>query len=132
MSATVKELRDWLNTLDHDDVIGIDDGGLTIQVVDYDDMPAHFELGGVPDLPPTDDDFDENADDDLQRDDLPNADGADRPRDVEPPDDEARAAADSDAIAERYDAGHATRAELLAAERRLYRAIERKHAEPKQ
>lgn len=53
-------------------------------------------------------------------------------RDIEPPDDEARAAADSDAIAERYDAGHATRAELLAAERRLYRAIERKHAEPKQ
>lgn len=79
MSATVKELRDWLNTLDHDDVIGIDDGGLTIQVVDYDDAPAHFELGGVPDLPPTDDDFDENADDYLQRDDLPNADGADRP-----------------------------------------------------
>lgn len=53
-------------------------------------------------------------------------------RDIEPPDDEARAAADSDAIAERYDAGHATRAELLTAERRLYRAIERKHAEPKQ
>lgn len=49
MAATVKEIRDWLNSLLDDDVVGIDEGGLTLVVspcsVNY---TAHLEIGGMP------------------------------------------------------------------------------------
>jgi hypothetical protein len=39
------ELQAWLNTLDDDDCIGIDDGGLSLVVLDSN---AYYEIGGMP------------------------------------------------------------------------------------
>jgi hypothetical protein len=43
--TTAKELQDWAATLLPDEVVGIDDGGLTICVVG---QTAYLEIGGLP------------------------------------------------------------------------------------
>ena len=45
MAVTKKELIDWLNGLDDDDLIGIDDGGLILTVGGKED---YYEIGGLP------------------------------------------------------------------------------------
>ena len=45
MAVTKKELIDWLNSLDDDDLIGIDDGGLILTVGGKED---YYEIGGLP------------------------------------------------------------------------------------
>jgi hypothetical protein len=40
------ELKAWVATLDDDQIVGIDDGGLAIEVVGSD---AYIELGAMPD-----------------------------------------------------------------------------------
>ncbi len=40
-----RELQDWLGTLNDGDMVGIDDGGLTIVVAGSD---AYLEVGGIP------------------------------------------------------------------------------------
>ena len=45
MAVTKKELIEWLNGLDDDDLVGIDDGGLTLVVEDKED---YYEIGGIP------------------------------------------------------------------------------------
>jgi len=44
MAATVKEIQEWLATLDPDDSVGIDEGGLEL-VAEKDG--AYFEIGGI-------------------------------------------------------------------------------------
>ncbi len=51
----VKEIRDWLNTLQPTDLVGIDEGGLCLQVwegspVEVQDSAAYLEVGGLPDV----------------------------------------------------------------------------------
>lgn len=43
---TVKELKEWLNTLPDEESVGIDDGGL-ILIAELGD--AYLEVGGMPD-----------------------------------------------------------------------------------
>jgi hypothetical protein len=45
MSIPVSELKRWAATLDDVDHVGIDEGGLTLQVVGYD---IYLEVGGIP------------------------------------------------------------------------------------
>ena len=45
MPATKRDLIDWLADLPNDALIGIDDGGLTLRVIDRED---YFEIGGLP------------------------------------------------------------------------------------
>ena len=45
MAVTKKELIDWLNGLDDDDLICIDDGGLILTVGGKED---YYEIGGLP------------------------------------------------------------------------------------
>lgn len=45
MAETVKDIKDWLNTLDESARVGIDDGGLSLQEVGG---AAYFEIGGTP------------------------------------------------------------------------------------
>ena len=45
MAVTKKELINWLSDLDDDDLIGIDDGGLTLVVEGKED---YYEIGGLP------------------------------------------------------------------------------------
>jgi hypothetical protein len=58
MAATVKELRDWLSQFKETELVGVDEGGLTLCVVDDDakglSIQPQFELGGLPE--PDDDD----------------------------------------------------------------------------
>ncbi len=47
---TIKEIQDWLNTLPDTSLVGIDEGGLSLQEVpqDYDpDAVAYLEVGGI-------------------------------------------------------------------------------------
>lgn len=46
MACTVRELKEALKLLDDDDMIGVDDGGLTLVVVG--DPGTFFEIGGIP------------------------------------------------------------------------------------
>lgn len=46
MSISVKDLRAWLTTLDDDDEIAVDDGGVTLTSID--DPDAYLEVGGLP------------------------------------------------------------------------------------
>ena len=46
MSMTVAEIKDWLNNLDDDDEVGIDDGGLILQAVHSAEI--YLEVGGMP------------------------------------------------------------------------------------
>jgi hypothetical protein len=61
MAMLVKEVKQWLDTLPDDAVVGIDDGGLTL--VCFDDRitvdfgpvgQAYIEVGGLPDEGTTD------------------------------------------------------------------------------
>lgn len=46
---SVKQLREWLDTLKDDSSIGIDDGGLTLyEVQDEEPTEAYIEVGGLP------------------------------------------------------------------------------------
>lgn len=45
MAMTVRELKDWLKSLKDDDLVGIDEGGLAIQVQYNNDV--YLEIGGV-------------------------------------------------------------------------------------
>ena len=47
MSMPVRDIRAWLATLDDDDEVGIDDGGLTLHVVGAEPTP-YLEIGGLP------------------------------------------------------------------------------------
>jgi hypothetical protein len=42
---TVAELSDWINTLEPEEMIGIDEGGLSLVVLD---SRAYHEIGGMP------------------------------------------------------------------------------------
>ena len=46
MAMQVAELREWLATLTDDQLVGVDDGGLCLQVVD--DPETYCEIGGLP------------------------------------------------------------------------------------
>ena len=46
MSMTVKDVVAWLSTLDPEDEVGVDEGGLTLQSVDQPE--AYLEIGGLP------------------------------------------------------------------------------------
>lgn len=46
MAMTVGEIKDWLNNLDDDEEVGIDDGGLALQVVH--NAEIYIEIGGIP------------------------------------------------------------------------------------
>ena len=45
MSASVREIKEWLSTLDDDDYVGIDDGGLALESENTGNV---FEIGGIP------------------------------------------------------------------------------------
>lgn len=49
---TVKELREWLDLLDSESFVGVDEGGLTLVQVLPGEVPQlsgnYIELGGVP------------------------------------------------------------------------------------
>lgn len=46
----ISELRKWMNTLDLDSSVGIDEGGLTLHEVDSGGRMtgASYEIGGIP------------------------------------------------------------------------------------
>lgn len=46
MAMTVKEIREWLNSLAADELVAVDDGGLTLVVVG--DERVYCEVGGIP------------------------------------------------------------------------------------
>ena len=46
MPLTAKELKEWINSLPSDTSIGIDEGGLTLQVEGNPDV--YLEIGGLP------------------------------------------------------------------------------------
>ena len=48
--TSTKELIDWLKALPSSSSVGIDEGGLTLRVLDKDDRltESYFEVGGVP------------------------------------------------------------------------------------
>jgi hypothetical protein len=46
MAMSSKEIRDWLDTLDHEAQVAIDEGGLMLVVIG--DDSAYLEVGGVP------------------------------------------------------------------------------------
>jgi len=48
----VRELKQWLATLDDEDMVAIDEGGLTLEVVfiaSLGNLGAYIEIGGKPD-----------------------------------------------------------------------------------
>jgi hypothetical protein len=46
MAATKKEIQEWLDYFDDDDLFGVDEGGLALRSVD--NPRAYFEIGGIP------------------------------------------------------------------------------------
>lgn len=52
MASTIKELRTWLAQFNEDRLVGVDEGGLTLVVIDDDtlglDVQPQYELGGLP------------------------------------------------------------------------------------
>ena len=46
MAMQVKEIVEWLSTLDENDHVGVDDGGLCLCVVE--DPEVYCEIGGMP------------------------------------------------------------------------------------
>ena len=46
MAMQVVQLREWLATLNDDQLVGVDDGGLCLRVVD--DPEPYCEIGGLP------------------------------------------------------------------------------------
>ena len=47
MAISVSEIKEWLNTLPADALVGVDDGGLCLRVVG--DHIPYCEIGGLPD-----------------------------------------------------------------------------------
>jgi hypothetical protein len=47
MSISVKDLKQWLDSIPNSTQIGVDDGGLTLQVVGNPDV--YLEVGGISD-----------------------------------------------------------------------------------
>jgi len=45
MAITVAELEDWLAELDVEDIVGIDDGGLTLRLENNKNI--YIEIGGL-------------------------------------------------------------------------------------
>jgi hypothetical protein len=52
MSMLRNDLIAWLNTLPEDCEVGVDDGGLTLQVVNDDEPLRYIEIGGIPEADP--------------------------------------------------------------------------------
>ncbi len=51
MATTVKELREWLEDVDESRRVAVDDGGLTLVLIDKDadrEDWDYFEIGGIP------------------------------------------------------------------------------------
>lgn len=46
MSISAKDLKKWINSIPDGTPVGIDDGGLTLQVVGNSDV--YLEVGGLP------------------------------------------------------------------------------------
>jgi hypothetical protein len=46
MAVTIKELREWLDTFEDENMVGVEEGGLTLEVVGL--PQAYFEIGGIP------------------------------------------------------------------------------------
>lgn len=46
MAMSVGEIKEWLDTLDDEDEVGVDEGGLCLLVVDKPD--TYCEIGGLP------------------------------------------------------------------------------------
>ncbi len=46
MAMPVQDIQAWLNTLPHDAAVGVNDGGLCLEVVD--DPDTWLEIGGIP------------------------------------------------------------------------------------
>lgn len=46
MAEPVEVIMKWLSTLPPDALVGVDDGGLALRVVD--DKDIYFEIGGIP------------------------------------------------------------------------------------
>lgn len=46
MAMAVNEIREWLNTLNDDDMVGINDDGLALEVVG--EPGSYCEIGGIP------------------------------------------------------------------------------------
>ena len=42
----VSEIKTWLDTLDDNDFVGIDDDGMSLE--SYIDKNAYFDIGGIP------------------------------------------------------------------------------------
>jgi hypothetical protein len=63
MASTVKELRTWLDQFEPDELIGVDDGGLMLQVIDDEPyglkIQPYFEIGGISEGTPCLDKLDE-------------------------------------------------------------------------
>jgi hypothetical protein len=45
MAMTVSEIKEWLDSLPADALVGIDDGGLALQQIGAE---AYLEIGGIP------------------------------------------------------------------------------------
>jgi len=49
MAMSVRELKRWINTLDEDNAVAVDDGGLTLVELDENgETGAYHEVGGIP------------------------------------------------------------------------------------
>jgi hypothetical protein len=44
MAVTIKELREWLDNFEDENMVGVEEGGLTLEVVGL--PQAYFEIGG--------------------------------------------------------------------------------------
>lgn len=47
MAVTVRELKEWLATLDENDLVGVDEGGLCLRV-NEEHSESYYEIGGMP------------------------------------------------------------------------------------
>lgn len=46
MAMTVREVKEWLDSLGDEDLIGIDEGGLALQSIGR--IGIYLEIGGIP------------------------------------------------------------------------------------
>lgn len=46
MAIPVREITEWLEGLDEDQLVGVDEDGLTLQAVE--DPDIYLEVGGIP------------------------------------------------------------------------------------
>lgn len=60
---TKKEIQEWLDTLDDDATVAIDEGGLClVEVEEGEETGSYFEVGGIPEEEFLDEDEDELED----------------------------------------------------------------------